>query len=357
MTYNENADIDEDRLLSEVDELSTKFRQDISCFSLDYDELVNSFHRYVGRLIQINPINLYDNSLSRLVRDCMGDTIPSEFMKEFKRYEKDDHFIRRFRKITDYYHGCIEEGYAISDEEFNELYKLSLIDKNNSDKYTRYLLSQVIEGNNCIDKEMYKALIERFVKSVIKNNSLNVCFKIGKPEEIFGDEIADTIYRYGTYYVTYDGEKLNPENVLEDLEFVFHELWHTVQDSDEYSDAAAIELFKKDDYIRRIFGKTYYDENYERFSYEVDADMHAAMMLSQLLKDISPETYCLNKNLLDNKIDKCSELLYNRNRIFRGEEYDIDVLFDRARSKSSQTSEAILGDGQREKKLLKVINV
>lgn len=347
----------EKTLLSEVENIAFKFRNDIIHFALDYEEFVRVFHEYVGRLVEYNPIYLYDNPLSLLVRDCLGDEIPEQFNQEFEKYENDSNYNERLNRIISYYQECINEGYAISDFEFAELYRLSLIDKENEEKYIRYLLGQIIEENNIIDEKTYQSILEIFVKTIIKNNKLNVCFRMGTPKEQFDDVIADTIYRYGIYYVTYNSKKLNIDYVLEDLEFIFHEIWHTVQDSDEYSDNSLIELFKKDDYIRRVFGENYYDDNYGMISYEVDADLHAVMMLGDLLKSISPESYELNKNILENKVKKSNELLYSKKRVFRGEEYDIDVLFDRARSKCNQTSEDVLGSYQDQKKLLKVISV
>lgn len=350
-------DINEKILFSEIEKLALKFRNDISHFALDYEELVRTFHQYVGRLVQYNPLNLYDNPLSLLINDCLGDSISYQFNKEFRKYESDPEYSEKFNGLIDYYQECINEGYGISDEEFYELYRLVKVYKRNDSTYIRYLLSQVIEGNNSIDLETYKGLLESFVKGIIKKNKLNVCFRIGKLEDATEDEIADTIYRYGTYYVTYDSRKLNPDSVLENLEFIFHEIWHTVQDSDDYSSSNLIDLFKKDDYIRRNFGEDYYDDNYRLISYEVDADLHAVIMLGQLLRRISPETYEMNKKILENKLKRSNELLYNRKRTFRGEEYDIDVLFDRARSKCNQTSEDVLGGCQDQKKLLKIITI
>lgn len=292
----------EERLLSEIEKISLKLRRDFDHFALDYEELIQSFHKYISKLIQYNPIHLYDNPLSLLAKDGLGKEISKQFSMELKKYESDFNYSRRFHKIVKYYKDCIKDGYAITDEEFYELYRLMLIDKENEETYIKYLISQVIEGNNKIDEWTYQVLLEKFVKSVIKKNKLNVCFRIGELEDSTDDAIAETIYRYGVYYVTYDSKKLNLDCVLEDLEFMFHEIRHTVQDSGDYSEANLIEMFKKDDYIRRIFGEEYYDDNYGTMSYEVDADLHAVMMLADLLKEISPATYETNRELLENKL-------------------------------------------------------
>lgn len=355
MAYLENVNIPEDVLLSEVNKLANKFKNDISHFSLDYDELVQCFRIYVGRLVQHNPLNLYDNSLSILIFEHMGDTISDKFMEEFRRYEENPDYMRRFNGIINYYQECIADGYGLDDEEFNEMYRLSFIDKKNSDIYIRYLLSQIIEANNVVDKEMYDSLIKRFVDMIVRKNNLNVSFKIGILDK--SDNIAETVLRNGTYYILYSRDKLRPENVLENLEFIFHEIWHTVQDSSEYSEDWEVEMFKKEDFIRRTLGERYYDENYERFSYEVDADLHAVIMLSQLLRSISPNTYNSNKHLLERKIVSCNELLYDRKRTFGGEEYDIDVLFDRANNVSNQSFKNVFTSNKSQKKLLKEISV
>lgn len=161
-------DVNEKILFSEIEKLALKFRNDISHFALDYEELVRTFHQYVGRLVQYNPLNLYDNPLSLLINDCLGDSISCQFNKEFQKYEMDPEYSERFNGLVDYYQECINEGYGISDEEFNELYRLVKVYKSDNPTYIRYLLSQVIEGNNSIDLETYKGLLESFVKGIIR---------------------------------------------------------------------------------------------------------------------------------------------------------------------------------------------
>ncbi len=353
----ETERIDENTLLSRARRLSLKFRNDISHFALDYGELVNEFHDCVGQLVKISPINLYTNPLSKLIIDCLGEEIPLQILEEFKYYENDLDYSKRYEKIVDYYQTCIDDGYGIDDSEFLELYNLSLLDKANEEKYIKYLLGQIIEGSNVVDKETYQAIIERFINGIITKNKLRVAFKIGELGEIFGDEIASTTYKYGTYYITYSNKVLSPGNALEDLECIFHEIWHTVQDSCDYSDVTLVDLFKKDDFIRGIFGESYYDDNYWRMSYEVDADLHAALLLEGLLKEISPETYNINRKLLEEQSSNCQELRYNRMRIYGGNEYDIDVLFARARNKSNRVYEEKVATSEGQKKLLKVIKI
>lgn len=356
MAENLETENSERTLLSELKDLSVKFKNDIIHFSLDYDELVEIFHTYMLELVNYSPLNLYNNPLTRFIRLHLGDEIPGCFLEEFKYYEDDESFKNEMANLSNYYNEVIDGGYGISDLEFEKLYQLSFVDLKNSSKYIRYLLSQLMEGGNKTNSGIYINLVTRFINDLIDTNDLDVKFCVGnfdKDDDIY----ADSVCKKGFYFVTFDRSHLVPEKIFFNLEDIFHEMWHTVQDDEEYNDPNVIRLIKMDNFISRVLGAAYYDENYEIISYEVDANLHAVMMLTNLLKDISPETYKVNKERLNERVEAYSEMLYSRKRFFGGVEYDIDVLFDRALSQSGKSSEDVLGDSQEGKKYLKEIKV
>lgn len=343
----------ENELLSELSNLTKKFNLDIEHFTLDYDELVEIFHEYMFELVSYSPLNLYCNPLSKFIKKHLGDEIPGCFLDEFKFYEEDGEFQEDLDSIRKYYDDVINEGYGISDSEFLELYRLSLIESDSSYKYVKYLLSQLIEDNNSTRYSIYRDIISRFIDGVISNNELGVFFKIGTVDD--EEAIADSIKRHGDYYVTFDKKHLNSGKVMFNLEDIFHELWHTVQEDSNYNDEEIITLFKKDDFIRKVFGDSYYDENYNIISYEVDANMHAVMMQAELLKEISPATYELNKEWLMRRVTRYNELLYSQKRYFMGAENDVDVLFDWALIESGKSYEDVFGSQSKEKRYIKEI--
>lgn len=343
----------ENELLSELVDLTKKFNLDIEHFTLDYDELVEIFHEYMFELVSYSPLNLYNNPLSRFIKRHLGNEIPGCFLDEFKFYEEDEEFKNDLASIRSYYDDIINEGYGISDSEFLELYHLSLIEDDNSYKYIKYLLSQLIEDNNSTSYSIYRDIISRFIQGVIDGNELGVQFSIGNIDD--EEAIADSIKRHGSYYVTFDRKHLNSGKVMFNLEDIFHELWHTVQEDSNYNDEEVIRLFKMDDFIRKVFGDSYYDENYNIISYEVDANMHAVMMQGELLKEISPATYELNKDWLMRRVTRYNELLYSKKRYFMGAENDIDVLFDWALIESGKSYEDVFSSEPKEKKYIKEI--
>lgn len=356
MDYNADNYKSENTLLSELKALTIKFENDIVHYSLVYDELVYYFHTYMLELVDYNPLNLYNNPLSKFIKEHLGDEIPGCFRDEFRYYEEDSEFKQYMSSLIQDYGEAIKNGYGISDSEFRELYELSLVDEENSDMYVRYLLSQLIENENATSDNIYKDLITRFVGRVIEANGVKTCFRIGKPEKKEDDVYADSICKHGVYYITFDEVHLSSKKVMDNLEDIFHEIWHTVQDNEEYNDPEVIKLIKMDDFIRRVFGYEYYHENYNVISYEVDANLHAVMMQASLFREISPATYELNKDWLNRRAERYSELLYCRRRTYGGEEYDIDVLFDRAIAKSGKSREDVLGSCQEGKKYLKEIS-
>lgn len=342
-------------LISELKTLTLKFQNDLIHFSLEYDELVYYFHEYMRQLVNYSPLNLYDNPLSKFVKRHLGGEIPGCFLEEFQYYEEDCDFKNELCNLTKYYMDIISEGYGISDSEFLELYKLSLVEQEHSDMFVRYLLSQLVEANNITSDTVYRDLINRFVCGFIKDNDLEIDFKIGKLDKQDDDIYADSICENGRRLITFDKDHLRVKDIMFNLEDIFHEIWYTLQDSYEYNDVGTIELIKMDDYIRRIFGDSYYDENYDLISYEVDANLHAVLLLGSYLKEVSPVMYELNREKLENKVQSYSDLLYSRKRVYAGCDYDIDTLFEIALIEGGKKKEDILGHESEEKTYLKEV--
>ena len=333
----------ESTLMAELKDLVVKFQNDFKHRSFDYDELVEIFHTYMLELVNYSPLNLYNNPLSIFIKKHLGNEIPGCFMDEFKYYEDDNEFKSDLNDLIQYYKDIVESGFEISDSEFDELYKLSLVDEENESIFVRYLVSQLIEGNNTTSNRIYCDLIDRFVCDFVTKNGLNVRFRIGKLDNE-DDDYADSIYKRRTYHVTFDRGHLNQRNILFNLEDIFHEIWYTVQDSEEYNNGDIIQLIKTDDFIRRVLGDSYYDDNYGIISYEVDANLHAVLMLASLLKEISPETYEVNKETFERRAARYNDLLYSRTRIYMGEKCDLDDVFTIALIEENKTREDVFGN-------------
>lgn len=346
-------EMSESELFEEIRKLTKKFQLDIEYRTFDYEELVKYFHEYMMPLVEYSPLNLYNNSLFKFIKSQLGNEIPGCFQEEFLYYEEDEDFKSSMQEIIDYYKGVIESGDTVSDSEFSELYKLLQVDDENSFYFAKYMLGQVIDGNNWVNESEYRLLISTFVNKLVELNNLPMTFTIGKLER--EDYVADSIAMRGHNFTTFDKTHLSTRTILENLEDIFHEIWHTVQADEDYNDSDIVTLIKIDDYIWRVFGNTYYDDNYSVLSSETDANLHAVWLLGEFLKEVSPEAYRLNKVALNLKSDRYADLLYTRKRYFKGEMYDVDVLFEAACVSNLTTREAVLGNTSQEKKLLKEI--
>ena len=346
-------EMSESELLEEIKKLTRKFQNDIVHRTLIYEELVEYFHEYMIPLIEYSPLNLYENPLSKFINSQLGNEIPGCFLEEFTYYENDETFKEEMNSLCNYYKDIIENGETVSDREFLELYKLSFADKENSYYYLKYMLGQIIEGNNKVSENIYRVIIKRFVDGFIELNHLNMVFKIEDLER--EDYIADSICVKGINYSTFDKAHLCSRDVISNLENIFHEVWHTVQASSEYSESDVVELIKMDDFIWRVFGDSYYDENYNILSSEVDANLHAVWLVSDFLREVSPKTYNAYKIRLAKKADNYVELTASRKRTLEGEVYDIDTLFEAALVSEGVLREEILGKECSEKKLLKEV--
>lgn len=312
----------ESELFKELTELVRKFENDITHRTFIYEELVEHFHMYMPKLINYSAINLYTNPLSNFIRFHMGTNVPGCIEEEFQVYEESKDFKFDLQEVKDYYKSLIEEEVILSQKEFDELSKLALLDTEDSQDFIKYLLGQLIEGNNTAQSSITNALVSRYFGNLLRENDL---------------------YYQRTKTTNQDVNLEFQNKIINAIYPMFYDAWSSVQTKEEYNDPSIISMIKIDDYFRELYGEDYYDENSDVYSSEVDSNLNATLLLADFLQEVSPITFHEHRDWLNKRAKNLTDTLYDRQRNFKGENYNIDEIFEQTLEYTGESKEEILG--------------
>lgn len=343
----------ESELLRETENLARKFKSDFDHQSFDYEELVSMFHMYMKPLIRFSPLNLYNNGLSRFIKDFIGNRIPGCIRDEFHVYEEDSDFKEEMNSMTETYREVCLSKSDVSDCEVEELYNLALIDSDDSYLFTKYLLGRAIDGKNKFNDKMLFNLISRFANLLGEKNDINFSFSFGK---VYNGSMSRLKNRDGLQLV-FDKKKVMNDGIVNCIQDIFSELWSCVQKSDDYNDEGVIELIRIDQYNENMLGDRYYHQNSHIMSDSVDCILHSTYMISDFLRDVAPNTYEIRKKDLVDSASYYDEVLYDRTRYLNGVSYDIDVLFDKSLAIAGRRREDVLKRVYSPKHLVKELEI
>ena len=310
----------ESELIKELKDLTRKFENDLTHRTFIYDELVEQFHLYMPSLIIYSPLNLYTNPLSNFIRFHIGLDIPGCIMDEYQVYEQQDEFKMDLQEIEDYYKSLIEDDSILTKEEFSELTKLALLEREESQFFIRYLLGQLIEGNNTANETIKNTLLSRYFGNLLSENDLY--FKWSSKEN------ADISNEF-------------QNKMISVLYSMYYEAWKSIQVSEEYNEKEIISMIKIDDYFRECYGEDYYIENSNILTSEVDANLNATLFLRDFLQEVSPITYHEHKKWFNERTKSLIEKVNNRDRLFKGEKYNIDEIFNQTIEYTGENKEEI----------------
>ncbi len=326
----------ESNLLKELEKLRRKFENDLVHRTFIYEELVEYFHEYMPHLLKYNPLNLYTNPLSNFIRIYMGKYVPGCIDEEFKKYEDSLEFKLDMQEVKDFYKSLVEDDAILSQKEFDELSKLSIIDDENSCIFIKYLLGQLIEGNNSAQSSVSNILINYYFSNLLRENDLFY----QRPTNINTD--IDTEFK---------------SRIINTLYPLFYGAWSKVQRNAEYNDPSIISMIKIDDYFRDVYGAEYYEENKESYSSEVDANLNATLLLADFLQEVSPVTFHEHRDWLNERAKRLTDTLYNRQRTFKDSKYDIDEIFEQTLAYTGENKEDIIGTSNSKKAYQKEIKI
>ena len=311
----------ESELFKELKDLTRKFENDFTHRTFIYDELVEQFHMYMPSLISYSPLNLYINPLSNFIRFNIGTNIPGCIIEEYQVYENQHDFKMDLQEIEDYYKSLIEDDTILSQKEFDELTKLALLEREESQFFIKHLLGQLVEENNTTNETNRNTLLSRYFSNLLSDNDLYFKWTINEDSAIknqFQNKTITTLYS------------------------IFYGAWKSVQLNEEYNEPEIISMIRIDNYFREAYGEDYYAENKDDFTSEVDAKLNATLFLADFLQEVSPVTFHEHKAWLNERTKTLIDQVYNRQRFFKGEKYNIDEIFDQTIEYTGENKEEIL---------------
>lgn len=198
--------------------------------------------------------------------------------------------------------------YMILSSEFNEL-----IEKKNID----YIIKQIIKNKvECEEDIFYSLFMKNICTYYIKKLDLISITILTKLPNSLGEAISGNIN-----IVKLDKESLIPKNIVKNIETIFHEIWHIIQDNKlEYSYNS--QKMVKDQILVDYLGKEFDEKNYWQLSYEIDARFNSEYITHMYLKRISKETARIYQEKHRTGYVNGNERIYNDKTLC------LDVIFD-----------------------------
>lgn len=287
--------------------------------------------KIVNLPIKNMPINNFFNylcTISDVKLSCIDEFLGKyDYKRRFALYA--DELFRKMNSNEDYDFSIldinvIESIVYSNNESFNQVY------------LQKYFISRALKHKSNISYECFKQLIVNFVIVLMgpyykspkcsivetkideKTRSLTLGSSIIDRIDI-GEIGIRNLYEKGDYFL---------------LDTIFHELLHTIQYRHIfYGDTIGIDesidpliILELKDHILTKGLEGYYKDNYASISYEIEAEYHATHLTEQFLQSIG-----LTSNKKDGfmEIDDISKLSFSTERLYMGEKYSIDELFDK----------------------------
>ena len=212
----------------------------------------------------------------------------------------------------------------LTQEEF-EKFVFSLINLNSSNEEDYYfVIKMILDENYTLPDNEYIDFFQKFCLFNLKvfnldNIDLNICIFKGTEHGSHGFKCVEN---KKIEYIKINKKYLKPNNLYENLEALFHEMKHAIQ---EYETGLKYRL----DIIKRIEDKVlmgyiyndnsqkniYYEENYKYLDAEVDANIESNYFILELLKKYAPKTYEQKKDEIQEKLKKYYVLKDEDNRV------------------------------------------
>lgn len=223
------------------------------------------------------------------------------------------------QKLYEYYK-IIEENRDVDDKTFS-LIVITYTFFADFGNIEEYILKRLLEGTNTVSRCTYINFFRK-LGSQLYNRELKEYNKKGK---LFFSCINDQNYdknNLGLYFdhdeeIAISVDSLKQDNIIENLQTLFHEINHAKQYNDEeYYNYDKNEIRKE--IILKHFFKKEYEKNYWNFKHEYDAEYKARLDTINFIQKYT---------LLEIYFPKM-EYYQNDLRIFNGELIHIDQLFD-----------------------------
>lgn len=271
----------------------------------------------------VNKDNIKINKLFNLLytlndsQECVND-----FLRKFNYQENFQEFTKELMvKLND-------QNASFSEIELNTI-ETVIYQKNknfNMNYIHHYFIQRALHGKQNVSFECFKEIIKQFAESILKTyyNSPECILKEFEKQEKHGKNfiISGKNKARKVWINVLEIEEMYKNQYYSLLITLLHESIHGVQFKNIFSgkqEADPLVILEIKDRILSESIKGYYEENYERLSFEIEADYHAYVLVSKYL----------NINLMTDELQNKFNNILNGKRKFNGNELDIDDIFNK----------------------------
>lgn len=213
----------------------------------------------------------------------------------------------------------------ITNEKFNKyVYALNELKCYTKDDYC-YILNMILDQNYSLPINTYKNFFQNYCLFKLKEYNIEeVEIKIlkfaGKER---GTRVIESINGQKKKFIKINENYLKPEQLLENMQTLFHEMKHIFQDK-EFDKLYSVDVIKRledrilIEYVYKnpmIEENIYYDENYKNLNVELDAHIFSRLYLLEILKMYAPKTYKIMEQKLESEVEKYRNFQDEDNRV------------------------------------------
>ena len=213
----------------------------------------------------------------------------------------------------------------ITNEQFNKyVYALNELNCYKENDYY-YILNMLLDQNYLLPINIYKKFFQNFCLFKLKEYNIDqVELKISKfAGKERGTRVIENIDDQKKEYIKINENYLKTENLLENMQTLFHEMKHIFQDK-EINKLYSVDVIKRleDKILMEYVYKNsknkenlYYNENYKNLNVELDAHICSRLYLLETLKNYAPKTYNIKKQEIEREIEKYRNSTNEDNRV------------------------------------------
>lgn len=282
----------------QIKQISIKCLDKLSLFALEKDEVDCYIKEYLEPFIFIRPFYWFTNPLVKVIKEHVGNELPTCFLFSIERIENSNEFLEALNTEIARYQNKIFRDEDLTEEECKELLTVSKLNIGLDEKMViNYILKKIINGRINISKEFYEEVFISYAELIKNENDLPVYISVSdKLKETLNDKgqiIIPNAYvanKNGSTRLKFNRKILVPSCVLDNLFVLFHEHRHLVQDDDRFTSLRMQRIFQMDKYLSNTKGG-YETTNYHCLSYESDANLYGYIMLYQYLNHLGISRY------------------------------------------------------------------
>ncbi len=280
----------------QIKQISIKCLDKLSLFSLEKEEVDYYIKEYLEPYILTLPIYWFTNPLVRVIKEHVGNELPTCFLFSISEIENSEEFLKALDIEVERYNDKILNDEDITEEECEELFTVAKLNIG-LDIMTviNFIFKKITMKKLVIGDVLYQEIFLEYV-SWFKTVNQYAFFAFFKniPDTIEDGATyttdAEVLKQNGVIYIRLNKKHFKCENILLNLFVIYHEVRHIFQETDLNTSIYLRDLFKMDKYLKTNVNG-YLKHNYDKLSYEADANLYGCMLLLKYLHQLKIKKY------------------------------------------------------------------